>query len=138
MRSACQPWQGPAAIPKQSHHDASDGAPRAQPAAAVCQISEISACCQWVQCTAAVCQEAHQGNCNEHGGGDGAHDVGPDAGAVHQALEEGQAALEQGAVLVGQADLEVALQAANAEQSKTELRSKACKACSCLSCMQSI
>ena len=53
---------------------------------------------------------AHQGNGDEHGGGDGADDVRPDTGAVHEPLEEGQAALEQGAVLVGQHHLEVPLQ----------------------------
>ncbi len=31
--------------------------------------------------------EAYQGDDDEHGGGDGSHDVGPHTRAVHEALE---------------------------------------------------
>ncbi len=45
------------------------------------------------------------------GRGQGAHDVGPDTGAVHELHEQAQPALQQRAVLPGEHDLEVTLQA---------------------------
>ena len=53
--------------------------------------------------------DGDQGHCNEEGRGNGSHDVGPHSAAVHDALEDGQAALEEGAVVVAQHDLEMAL-----------------------------
>ena len=56
--------------------------------------------------------DGDHGDENEGGGGNGAHDVGPDPGAVHDAHGPAQLALEQRAVLVAEHDLEVALQCA--------------------------
>lgn len=113
-------------------------APCAQPAVAVCRLDKTVRLLHVRAVHSGLAhQEGHQGDGNEHGGSDGAHDIGPDARAVHQALEEGQPALEQGAVLVGQADLEVALQAAKVERGHTKVRSKASTACSCIQCMPS-
>ena len=45
------------------------------------------------------------------GRGQGAHDIGPDAAAVQELHEQAQPALQQRAVLAGEHDLEVTLQA---------------------------
>ena len=52
---------------------------------------------------------AYQGDNDEHGGGDGTHNVGPHTRAVHQPLEPAQILLEQRAVLIVQHNLEVTL-----------------------------
>lgn len=56
-----------------------------------------------------ACPDGDQGDGIEDWGGDGAHNVGPHPGAVHQALEHIQVLLEQRAVLPTEHDLEVAL-----------------------------
>lgn len=57
-----------------------------------------------------ACPDGDQGNGNEEGGGDRSHDVRPHTTAVHNALEEGEATLEEGAVVVAQHYLEMTLQ----------------------------
>ena len=54
-------------------------------------------------------REAYQGDDDEHGGGDGSHNVGPHTRAVHEALEPAQVLLEEGAVVIIQHNLEVTL-----------------------------
>ena len=55
----------------------------------------------------------YQGDDNEHGGGDGPHNVGPHTRAVHEPLEPAHVLLEEGAVLVVEHNLKVALQTPN-------------------------
>ena len=54
--------------------------------------------------------DGKEGDGDEDRGGDGAHGVGPAAGAVHEAVEEAQLPLEQRRARGVQDDLEVALQ----------------------------
>lgn len=63
----------------------------------------------------------HQGDDDEHGGGDGAHNVSPHPRAVHQALEPAQVFLKQGAVIVVQNNLEVTLQQQTAHRAHCQV-----------------
>ena len=58
----------------------------------------------------------HQGNDDEHGGGDSTHNVGPHTRAIHETLKPAQILLEQGAVVVVQHNLEVTLQSSMRKQ----------------------
>ncbi len=62
--------------------------------------------------------DGNQRHGNEEGGGNGSDNVGPDTAAVHDALEEAEPGLEEGAVVVAENNLEVALQGRTEESAQ--------------------
>ena len=63
----------------------------------------------WHMYSKAAGLSAYQRDDNEHGGGDGSHNVGPHTRAVHEALEPAEVLLEEGAMVIVQHNLEMTL-----------------------------